>query len=681
MRVGILAKMDSRKLRQSLAALLKPYAGMLAAWVLAFVFFRAVLVIATWGFHGDATSGLMLRSFLYGLRFDFAMATLLLAPFALWRVWRPEMARMERRIFFGLFAIVGLVTLFTLTSEVEYYKEFQVRLGPLVLEYFGKPEDNRTVIGMIWNGYPVVRWTLFCVVIWVGFLWLIRRIVRRETAGTTWVARLIATIILAAFTAIVSRGGIQRTPLRWGDAYFSQNTYANHMAGNGAYLMMVTLRNHKKSSLSNEWRRSLPATNAVAIAREITLLPGDTLYDAAKYPLLRRSPANAVPLPRRPRHVVVVMMESFSARFCGATGAKFGATPNYDELARHGILFDRAFSVSTHTAQGVFGTLCSFPNLPEFDGIMKHPLGNQPFRSLPAVLEEKGFTNVFLYNGHFSWDNKEGFFRHQGVHHYVGRNDYINPTFIDPDWGVSDFDVFMRALEEFDGLAKVDRPFLGLILTLSNHAPFNLPKVEGLEPITGGGTQNKRINGVHYADWAVGQFMQRARTKAWFNDTLFVFVGDHGFGIPPVLTRAGLLHQHVPLLFYAPSILGDTGEVRHVTASQLDILPSIVGILGVDGLHQSFGRNLFALPPGDPGHAYVKASGSSIAGYIEGNEILTVLPNKPAMLQTIDLGFPPSASEDQAAEKPQRAAEMERRLKALIVTGLNALKEHRAGVE
>jgi phosphoglycerol transferase MdoB-like AlkP superfamily enzyme len=609
------------------------------------------------------------------------MATLLSAPFALWQMWRPVMQRVEHRLFFGLFAAVSLLTLFALTTEVEYYKEFQVRLGPLVLEYFGKPEDNRTVVGMIWHGYPVVRWTLFCLLVWAGFVWLTRRLVGSARPGTTWPARLIATLVLVAVTVIGSRGGLQSTPLRWGDAYFSQSTYANHMAGNGDYLLMHTVLNRNKSTHADTWRRALPATNAVALAREITLLPGDTLFDAAKYPLLRRSPAATLTHGRRPRHVVLVMMESFSARFCGATGAKFDATPNYDELARHGVLFDRAFSVSTHTAQGVFGTLCSFPNLPDYDGIMKHPLGNQPFRSLPAVLKEKGFTNVFLYNGYFSWDNKEGFFRQQGIHRFIGRSDYINPTFVDPDWGVSDFDVFMRALEEFDDLAKTGQPFLGLILTLSNHAPFNLPKVEGLEPIAGGGEQNKRLNGIHYADWAVGQFMERARTKPWFHDTLFVFVGDHGFGIPPVLTRAGLLHQHVPLLFYAPSIFGDTGEVRHVTAGQVDILPSILGLLGTDGLHQSFGRDLFDLPAGDPGHAYVKASGSDIAGYIEGDEILTLLPNKPAMLQTIDLGFPPSASDDLSATKPERAAEMERRLKALIVTGLNVLKEHRAGVK
>jgi hypothetical protein len=95
--------MESLKLRRGLGSLLKPYAGMLAAWVLAFVFFRLVLVTATWGFHSDATAGLLLRSFLHGLRFDFAMATVLSAPFALWRMWRPEIPRVERGIFFGLF--------------------------------------------------------------------------------------------------------------------------------------------------------------------------------------------------------------------------------------------------------------------------------------------------------------------------------------------------------------------------------------------------------------------------------------------------------------------------------------------------------------------------------------------------------------------------------------------------
>ena len=671
--------MESQNFRHGFKSLVKYYVGMLAAWVLAFALFRLVLVVATWSLHGDVTSGLLLKSFQHGLRFDFSMAARICAPFALWRVWRPVLRPMERRIFFGLFATVVLASFFTLTAEVEYYKEFQMRLGPLALEYFGTPEDNKTILGMIWHGYPVIRWSLFCVFMWAGFVWFTRSWITKGFSDAPWLSRLAATIVVGLVTAFGSRGGFQSAPLRWGDAFFSQNTYANHMAQNGVFALMDTLRTRNKTKKSDAWSRGMPFTNAVAITREITLLPGETLVDAAKYPLLRRSPATSLPLLQKPKNVVLVLMESFSARFCGATGAKFGATPNFDALASRGILFDRAFSVSTHTAQGVFGTLCSFPNLPEFDGVMKHPLGNQPFRTLPTVLKESGFTTLFLYNGLYSWDNKEGFFRQQGVERFIGRNDYVNPTFVDPDWGVCDFDVFVRAVEEFNTLGKTGRPFFGFVLTLSNHAPFNLPKVDGLGQITLGDEQNTRINGIHYADWALGQFMQRAQKTEWFKDTLFVFAGDHGFGIPPVLTKAGLLHQHVPLLFYGPGVLGEKGEVRHITASQIDILPSIHGLLGLDVPHQSFGRNLFALPPGDPGHAYVKASGSAIVGYIEGNEIVTVMPGKPAALQTFDLSFPPSASDDLAAQKSAKAAQMENRLKAFVFTGLKTLKDHRAG--
>jgi phosphoglycerol transferase MdoB-like AlkP superfamily enzyme len=671
--------MPFRSLRQNLASLLKYYACLLVMWVLAFAFFRLVLVVATWNFHGNATSGLLLKSFLHGLRFDFSMAVRICAAFALWRTWRPVMGPLERRIFFGVFSVVALIAFFTLTAEVEYYKEFQMRIGPLALEYFGKPEDNKIIAGMIWHGYPVVRWTLFCLAVWAAFLWLTRSLVMKDSGDSGWFSRLLATGVMALVTAFGSRGGFQSAPLRWGDAFFSQNTYANHMAQNGLFALVDTLRTRNKSQKSDAWGRGMPFTNAVAILRQSTLLPGETLVNPDKYPLLRRSSPAAPPLVQKPKNVVLVLMESFSARFCGATGAKFGATPNFDEIARHGILFDHAFSVSTHTAQGVFGTLCSFPNLPEFDGVMKHPLGNQPFRTLPTILKESGFNILFLYNGLYSWDNKEGFFRQQGVERFIGRNDYVNPTFVDPDWGVCDFDVFVRAVEEFNALGKTGKPFFGFVLTLSNHAPFNLPKVEGLEQITLGEEQNTRINGIHYADWALGQFIQRARKTDWFKDTLFVFAGDHGFGIPPVLTRAGLLHQHIPLLFYGPGVLGETGEVRHVTASQIDILPSIHGILGLEVAHQSFGRNLFALPPGDTGRAYVKASGSPIVGLIEGNQIATVAAGQPVVLQTFDLSFPPSASDDIAARQPERAAQMEKHLKAFVQTGLKTLKDHRAG--
>jgi len=654
--------------------MLLPVLSLFLIWVAAFQLLRGLLIITTWSHHGDATMPLVWQSFLHGMRFDVAMAVWLTLPFALWRIVRASPGRRERRLAFGIYALLALAGLFTLIAEVEFYKEFQMRLGPLAYDYFStEAEHNAIVLGMIWHGYPVVRWTLVCLALWAVFAWAVRRLFHHATCQPGLPTRLLVTAVLAAGAVIGIRSGFQHSPLRWGDAYFSPNTYVNQMTLNGLWsLLNSTPSSASGQKSARQWQRRVPLDRAIQEVRQTILLPGEKLVDAEKYPLLRVSPPNDAVV-KRPSNVVLVIMESFTARFNGAVGAPFGATPCFDALAREGILFDRAFSISTHTAQGVFATLCSFPNLPDNDRPAKGPVGEQSFRTLPRILQEHGFETLFLYNGLFSWDNKEGFYRHQGVQRFIGRNDFKNPTFVDQDWGPCDFDVFNRAVEEFSDLAARKKRFLGIILTLSNHAPFDLPKVEGLERITTGGEQNNRLNGVHYADWALGQFMASARKQEWFDDTLFIFVGDHGFGIPPNLTDASLLHMHVPLLFYAPELFGGKNGVRHQVASQLDILPTIVGLVGLATPHQAFGRDLFRLPPDDPGHAYVKRVSEPILGWIKGNEILVARIGSPAHFHRMDLGFPPNVSPDLAQVEVSRATALSRELDAFVAAGLHTL--------
>lgn len=656
-----------------------PLLVFLLAWTALFELMRLILVVATWSHRGDATISLILQSFLRGARFDLSMAAKAALVFALWMIWRPFPGRWEKRFVFGAFALVALLSVFALIAEVEFYKEFEQRLGRLAFEYFStKSEHNAIIAGMIWHGYPVVRWTLACFAIWLLFIWLVRPLFIKTSADPRGVgSRIIATVLWLVISVVAFRGGLQQSVLRWGDGYFSQNTYANQMAQNGLFTLVDALRHpESKQKLAAQWERILPLEKATAIVRQITLLPGEKLVGPDDHMLLRTSPPSTIAL-KRPHNVVVVIMESFTARFCGATGAKFGTTPNYDALAHEGILFDRAFSVGTHTAQGVYGTLCSFPHLPDFETLMKQPLGQQPFRSLPAILGEAGFETLFLYNGLFSWDNKEGFFRNHGMQRFIGRNDYKDPTFVDPDWGVSDHDVFNRAVKEFTEIAQRKKPFLGVVLTLSNHSPFNLPKIPGLSLIEGGGEQNQRLNGVHYADWAVGEFIKAARQTSWFDDTLFVFTGDHGFGIPPNLTELGLLHMHVPILFYGPAILGTRHETRHTTASQLDILPTILGMVGTEATHQSFGRDLFRLEENDPGHALVKDSGGAFVGWIEGNEVLIGNGGKPVSLYQYDLSFPPSVTPQNLDARKEMAEHMQ----AFVQSGIWTIKQRRAGLE
>jgi phosphoglycerol transferase MdoB-like AlkP superfamily enzyme len=311
---------------------------------------------------------------------------------------------------------------------------------------------------------------------------------------------------------------------------------------------------------------------------------------------------------------------------------------------------------------------------------MKTMEANQEFSGLPSLLHRQGYQTVFLYNGLFSWDNKEGFFRQHGMDRFIGTEDFIDPVFVDPVWGVSDYDVFMRAKEEFRAM-DAKGPFFGAILTLSNHSPFNLPDPLPFDRIETGDDMEPRFNSMRYADWALGEFFRQARNEPWFENTLFVLTGDHGFGSPPALTEMQLDRQHVPLLFFSPAL--DPAAIGHRTtvASQVDIGPSVLGLLGLDAPHQGWGRNLFDPGLEDEGFAVVKPSGGDdLVALIEGDYVLIREPRGKTLLYCCDFGFPPKIDLLPRESEPELRAAMLKRMQAYVETGLRVLRERHLGL-
>lgn len=658
--------------------------GLYGVLLLLFALLRLNLVWRNLELAGQVSGQLLLKSFLVGMRFDLAISSYLLMPLLL----LLTLLRCRRLLLASFTALVSGI-LFMGLAEAEFYREFESRFNNLVFEYLGHP---KIVAGMIWDGYPVVRYVLIWLVL-AGLLavsvrLLSRRLLRRQLSTTTprhRLLRIMGTMMALTLMVFCSRGGFGHTPLRWGDAFFCEAPFANHLALNGIFTLGRTVWD-KVYAKQAVWTKGLPTDKALQITREMVSLPGDVPLVSENYPLLRRQqPATgastAVPnRGKRPLNVVVILMESFSARFAGALGAEQGLTPEFDQLAKHGVLFERAFSAGTHTHQGVYASLTSFPNLPGYEYLMKMMEANQEFSGLPTILDRHGYQTLFLYNGLFSWDNKEGFFRQHGMDRFIGTEDYLNPAFVDPVWGVSDQDVFSRANAEFRTMAK-QGPFMGVILTLSNHAPFNLPEPLPFARIEAGGDLNSRYNGMRYADWALGEFFRQASKEAYFDNTLFVITGDHGFASPPMITPMQLSRFHVPLLFYAPSVLGSEGQRRQTVASQVDIVPTVLGLQGLQDPHQCWGRNLFALPATNEGFAVVKPSGGGDqVALIEGDRALVVAPKGKSSLYRYDLGHPPAASEDLYATHKELAKKMEKRLRAYVETGILNLRARHLGL-
>ena len=220
---------------------------------------------------------------------------------------------------------------------------------------------------------------------------------------------------------------------------------------------------------------------------------------------------------------------------------------------------------------------------------MKRSEGQQYFHSLPTVLKPYNYTSLFVYGGDLEFDNMEGFLRIIGFEHFIDENHYDQSQFL-TKWGATDEQVFTKANELF---RQQKEPFLGAILTLSNHSPYLVPESADFERIDASIKDANIFNAFKYSDYALGKFFKLARQETYFKNTIFIILGDHGEAYQGGKYALNLERFKVPLLLYAPGILFPAR--RSVVGSQVDILPTIMGLLHLNYLHASFGHDLLTL--------------------------------------------------------------------------------------
>ena len=653
--------------------------------LLMFTLLRLGLLLFNHELIGTASVANLAEAFVNGVRFDSRVVVcilvpLLLAPFSLRAMAARRLLRYWLTVCASVAILAGLI-------ELNFYQEFHQRLNGLVFQYL--QEDPITVLSMLWHGFPVLRllaaWGVLSILMFALFGRLERLTRRagtspnggsRQPAGSGWAARGAVVFVLVLVSVVAARGTLrQGPPLRWGDAFTTDSMFANQLGLNGS----LTLYNAAKSRLSshrdNVWKPTLAAGQARDITRQLLLTDYDRLVDTETAAVRRdyRPPATGT-LPVR--NVVVILMESFAGRFVGALGSQDGITPNFDRLAEQGLLFSRFFSNGTHTHQGMFASMACFPNLPGFEYLMQTPEGGQRFSGLPQLLSARAFNDVYVYNGDFAWDNQSGFFGNQGMTRFIGRNDYVDPVVDDPTWGVSDQDMFDRAVDELNQLNHGE-PFYALLQTLSNHTPYALPDPLPVEPVQGHGSLDAHLTAMRYSDWALGQFFDKARQMPWFDETLFVVVGDHGFGANEQLTEMDLYRFHVPMLIIAPGIAKTFGSRRDVVGTQVDIVPTIMGRLGGEVRHQCWGRDLLALEANDPGFGIIKPSGNDqTVAMVRGDRILVQPKGLEPRLYRYRFGEHPQA---QRLGKAEIDPLMTQQLQAYLQTATESLLANSSG--
>jgi phosphoglycerol transferase MdoB-like AlkP superfamily enzyme len=563
----------TRAWRSIEAALFPSRLAALRVLLVAFLAFNALVRLALTAFNGEPSFFLPWRivpAMLIGALFDLGVAVFFLPPLAALLAWWPARYPAALKILLALLLLplCGLLA-FVAAAELTFWNEFASRFNFIAVDYLIYTNE---VIGNIRESYNMPLLLSLVAAVGLASWWVIVRrigpLVLAPPGGLAVRSRGVALWMIAPFVAFGALDARYKE--------FSSDAQLNELAGDGYYEFWHAFRSNEIDY--ERFYRTLPPERAAQVlAHELD--PARQAAGVSQLPFERMITARG---PEKRLNVVLISVEALSADFMAAFGNREGLTPRLDRLATEAMLFTHMYATGTRTVRGLEALTLSFPPTPGYS-IVKRPDNDRLF-SLGEVFKERGYESLYLYGGYAYFDNMEAFFSGNGytvIDRTALRSEEITYENI---WGVADEDLFRLAIRELDRREAAGRPFFAHIMTVSNHRPFTYPA--GRIDIPSG---TSREGAVKYTDFAIGQFIDHARARPWFERTLFVIIADHthkGRG----RTELPLENYHIPLIIYAP---GHVPPRRIDTiASQIDVGPTLLGMLDFSYRSRFFGHDI-----------------------------------------------------------------------------------------
>ncbi len=539
-------------------------------------------------------------AFLLGMVHDLAFFSYLLIPFVLYLLVLPNriyQSKPHKIISFGVFFICLYILFFIELSEWTFWDEFGVRFNFIAVDYLIYTHE---VVSNIIESYPL-GWLLSGILVMtvICFLLLRKTLAHTFDASETFLSRLKITGILLLLP-LISYAAVGST---W--YQFSTNTYLNELAANGPYQFFSAFRNNELD-YRHFYKVGDDRQLSAAIKKQLNAEDTGGLYNIKRM----IKPAGEA----KRLNVVLITVESLSADFLATFGNTENITPYMDEWFKQGVLFTHFYATGTRTIRGLESLTLSIPPTPG-QAIVKRPDNGNLF-SFGHVLRQKGYDTAFLYGGRGYFDNMNAFYSGNG-YRIVDQTDFTPEeiTFTNA-WGVSDDIIFNRTLKEADQDYQNHKPFFFQIMTTSNHRPYTYP--EGKIDLPTGSRQGA----VKYTDFAIHQFIEQAKTKPWFDNTVFIMVADHCAGSARK-TELPVDKYHIPLFIYSPKHV--PAFRNDIVSSQIDVAPTVLGFLNLSYESQFYGRDIMRMPKED-GRALI--SNYQKLGLFKDNKLVYLSPQQ-----------------------------------------------------
>lgn len=519
--------------------------------------------------------GLYGRALVMGWRFDTVVSCYLLAIPAIMMVI-GELAHVKKqgyyRVIHVLLVVGFLIAFFACAVDVPFFSYFYNRLNAVAINEI---DSIGIVADMIFSDLVYVAGLLAYVALAVGYVILMRKVYLgllrdrlEDRLPLGWAIPVSVVLLLAIFVGMRGRLS-KKSPIRVGTAYFCNNGFLNQLGLNPVFTFVKSAEDISKAS-NRPIALTTPEKALETYEAERALPLDSTLMPEGL----------SLPLPEG-TNVVLVIMESMTVDNTGLFYPEHSLTPHLDSLMAHGLVFTECYSAGIHTYNGIYSALYSHPAL-----LSRHTMKHTTMpvmHGLPQQLHDVGYRNLFFLTHDEDYDNMRGFLMANGFDEVIGQSCYPSEEIVGT-WGVPDHVLFDHVVERCNA-AVAQGPFFVAVMTCSDHTPYIIPTNIDFKP------KNIELSqkAVEYADWAIGRFMENASRQPWFENTLFVFVADHG-AAKPFAYDVSLPYHHIPLLYYAPKYIAPCRTDR--LALQLDLAPTLTGMLPYEVENRALGLDL-----------------------------------------------------------------------------------------
>ncbi|MFC2111534.1 LTA synthase family protein, partial [Bacteroidota bacterium] len=466
-------------------------------WLILFFVQRTIFIIfQTAHYDSLSISGLLFCNW-HSLGLDFSVISYFLALIVLLQIaFNYNGKTILKRIIFIYFTILIIFSSLILIFDIGLFAEWGNKINAKALSYLAYPKEALGTVGFS----QLAPLLLVLLVLSFMSIWAFKKFVHKYLVRFKFniFLKIFTPILLLVLIFVGIRGGLQLYPINKSWSYFSKHSVLNQAAVNSVWNFLEVAT--KPDLITENPYKYFEDEEANLILKNTFKTKGDS----TTYLFSTKRP-----------NIVMILLESWSAEVTGVYGNEDKVTPQFDKLAEDGLLFTNYYSTGFRTEQGFAALISGFPSQPTTTIIRKFG----KFEKLPSIartLDSNGYHSSYYYGGDLYFANTEAYMESAGFDKLIGQDDfdYKNRT----HWGAYDGELFDFVASD---LKNNPKPFLSILMTSTNHEPFDFPVDMGFFE------KNKYYNTVNYTDKSLGEFIHKSQNEDWYSNTIFVIVADH----------------------------------------------------------------------------------------------------------------------------------------------------------